>query len=176
MVDRGTLSPVTRADARVALATEAWRAILDFISATAGERTRLLADLGLTVNDSRALTTLDAERGRSMSALAEDWSCDASTATWIVNRLERKGFVERRAHPSDRRLRLAALTPAGVAMRDEMLGRLYAAPPELLALDPPDLVALRDGATKLRRALPTGSGRPSSRAAAEHVRRSHPEG
>jgi DNA-binding MarR family transcriptional regulator len=166
---------VTRAHSRKALATEAWRAILDFISATARERTRLLADLGLTVNDSRALTTLDAERGQSMRSLAEEWSCDASTATWIVNRLERKGFVERRGHPSDRRLRLAALTPAGVAMRDEMLGRLYVPPPALLALDPLDLVALRDGATKLRRALPTGYGRPSSRAAPEQVRRSHPE-
>jgi DNA-binding MarR family transcriptional regulator len=169
MRDRGTLSVVARADARKALATEAWRAILDFISATAEQRTRLLADLGLSISDSRALTTLEPGHGRSMGTLAETWSCDASTATWIVDRLERKGFAERRSDPTDRRLRLVALTPAGVAMRDEMLRRLYAAPAELLGLDPTDLVALRDGVTKLPRIAAMGSGPRSARPAGKDV-------
>jgi DNA-binding MarR family transcriptional regulator len=104
-----------------------------------------------------------------MGSLAETWSCDASTATWIVDRLERQGFAERRSDPTDRRLRLAALTPAGVAMRDEMLRRLYAAPPELLGLDPTDLVALRDGVTKLPRIPGTGSSPRSARPAVKDV-------
>jgi DNA-binding MarR family transcriptional regulator len=135
--------------ARERLAAEAWRAMLDFISATAWRRTRTLSELGLTVSDSRALTTLDVTHGRSMRSLAEEWSCDASTATWIVDRLERKGLAERRFHPSDRRLRLAALTAEGVALRDQMLERMYEAPPELLELDARDLTVLRDGLRRL---------------------------
>jgi MarR family transcriptional regulator, organic hydroperoxide resistance regulator len=146
---------VTRSASRAVLATEAWRAILDFIGATAWRRTRILAELSLTVNDSRALSTIEAEAGRTMRSLAEEWSCDASTATWIVDRLEKKGFAERRADATDRRLRMVSLTPAGVRMRDEMLRRMYAAPPELLDLEAADLVALRDGVTRLP-AVPPG--------------------
>lgn len=140
---------MTRAGSREKLAAEVWRAILDFISATAWRRTRMLAELGLSVSDSRTLTTLDLTHGRTMRSLADEWSCDASTATWIVDRLERKGFAERQPHPTDRRLRLAALTPAGVAARDEMLRRMYAPPPELLELEVADLRALREGVMRL---------------------------
>jgi DNA-binding MarR family transcriptional regulator len=138
-------------DERRTLAAEAWRAILDFIGATAWQRTRILADLGLSVNDSRALTSLEVETGRTMGSLADEWSCDASTATWIVDRLERRELVERRSPARDRRLRLVALTPTGLALREEMLRRMYTPPPELLDLEPADLAALRDGATRLPR-------------------------
>jgi DNA-binding MarR family transcriptional regulator len=136
--------------ARQELAAQAWRAILDFITATASQRTRILADLGLTVSDSRALTALDAQRGRSMRSLAEEWSCDASTATWIVDRLEQRGLAERRPDPDDRRLRLAQLTVAGARLREELLRRMYTPPPELLALDESDLSLLGAAAAKLR--------------------------
>ena len=136
-------------ETRPALAADAWRSILDFVGATAWQRTRVLASLGLTVNDSRALTTLDVQLGRSMRSLADAWSCDASTTTWIVDRLERKGLAERHAHATDRRRRMVALTPAGIRMRDEMLRQMYAAPPELLELDEADLLALRDGVARL---------------------------
>jgi DNA-binding MarR family transcriptional regulator len=145
-------------DGRGRLAADAWRAIFDFIGATAWQRTRILAELGLTVSDSRALTSLDATTGRSMRSLAEEWSCDASTATWIVDRLERKGLAERRFHPSDRRVRLAALTPNGMALRDEMLRRMYEPPPELLELAVADLVALRDGVSRLPSERARGDG------------------
>ena len=154
---------MTRSESRAKLAAEAWRAILDFIGATAWRRTRILAELGLTVNDSRALTTIRSEAGRTMHSLADEWSCDASTATWIVDRLERKGFAERRQHPTDRRVRLVFLTPAGLEIRVEMLRRMYAAPPELLGLDQSDLVAIRDGARRLPKvgdAAPVSVPRP----------------
>jgi DNA-binding MarR family transcriptional regulator len=48
-----------------------------------------------------------------MRALAREWRCDASTATWIVDRLEGKGLAERRAHATDRRVKLVVLTPRG---------------------------------------------------------------
>ncbi|MEX2571193.1 MAG: MarR family transcriptional regulator [Gemmatimonadota bacterium] len=40
--------------------------------------------------------------------------------TYLVDRLERKGFVERRACPEDRRARYAALTDAGEALIAEI--------------------------------------------------------
>src|SRR6059058_5053046 len=83
---------------RQAVAAEAWRAIFDFIVATASERNRAIGELGLTPNDARALSSLDAERGRTMGELAAEWRCDASTATWIVDRLEARGLARRRPH------------------------------------------------------------------------------
>jgi DNA-binding MarR family transcriptional regulator len=150
---------LSRSPSTKALAMEAWHAIFDFIVRTADHRTAALANLGLTPNDSRALMSLDPETGRTMRSLAIEWNCDASTATWIVDRLESRGYVERRSHATDRRVKLVVLTPAGVAVRDRMVERMYTPPPELLDLDPAELVALRDAA----RALPgPGSRDPSS--------------
>jgi DNA-binding MarR family transcriptional regulator len=135
------------------IAADAWRSIFDFIVGTSVQRIGILADLGLTPNDSRALGSLDPETGRTMRSLAEEWRCDASTATWIVDRLEAKGLAVRTAHPTDRRVTLVTLTTAGVTTRDEMLVRTYTPPPELLELDVEDLVALRDATARLPRVV-----------------------
>jgi DNA-binding MarR family transcriptional regulator len=103
----------------------------------------------LTPNDSRALASLDAQQGRTMGSLAEEWKCDASTATWIVDRLEQRGLVQRRPHPTDRRARLVVLTPAGVRLRARTTGRMYVPPAELMELDLGELIALRDAVAKL---------------------------
>ena len=134
---------------KAVLAADAWRAIFDFIVATSAHRTHVLARLGLTPNDSRALFALDAEDGRSMRSLARTLECDASTATWIVDRLEGKGLAARRPHPTDRRVKLVVLTPAGARTKAEVLAGTYTPPPELLGLERGDLEALRDAASKL---------------------------
>jgi DNA-binding MarR family transcriptional regulator len=134
---------------KAALAADAWRAIFDFIVATAGHRNAVLAHLGLTPNDSRAIAALDREVGRTMRALSDEWECDASTTTWIVDRLEAKGLAERRAHPTDRRVRLVALTPRGEATKAEMIAQTYTPPPELFALSQAALAELRDAVIPL---------------------------
>ena len=131
------------------MAAEAWRAIFDFIIETAPERNRVIGELGLTPNDSRAMTSLGSKVGRTMGSLAEEWKCDASTATWIVDRLEARGLVERRAHPTDRRVKLVVLTPAGARMKARNMDRMYVPPRALLELDLADLVTLRNAVTKL---------------------------
>jgi DNA-binding MarR family transcriptional regulator len=131
------------------LAADAWRYLFDFIIATADHRNRVLQELGLTPNDSRALGSLSAERGRTMRSLADDWRCDASTATWIVDRLERRGLVKRQSSAEDRRVTLVVLTPRGVNTKARMSRGVYKPPPELLALDARDLAALRDALAKL---------------------------
>ena len=137
------------------VAAEAWRAIFDFIIATAPQRNRYIGESGLTPNDSRALASLSTTSGRTMGSLADEWKCDASTATWIVDRLEQRGLAERRPHPSDRRARLVLLTPRGARLKSRSLARMYLPPPELLDLELSDLVALRDAVAKLPPSKPT---------------------
>lgn len=137
------------ADEKAALAAEAWRAIFDFIVATAPQRNRYLGETGLTPNDARTLQSLSSAAGKSMGALAEEWKLDASTATWIVDRLEARGLVQRRPHPTDRRSRLVVLTSKGARLMAKNSRRMYIPPPELLNLDLEDLTALRDAVRKL---------------------------
>jgi len=129
---------------KAALAAEAWKRLFTFFMKTRSQRDRLLARLRLTPNDVRALTELDGSSGRTMRSLAEEWGCDASNATWIVDRLEKRGLVERRAKPGDRRVKLVVLSAAGVKARKQLLDGLFEPPPELLALPRATLEALRD--------------------------------
>ncbi len=109
----------------------------------------MLAPLGLTPNDSRALWALDARRGRTMQSLAAEWECDASNVTWIVDRLERQGLAERRALPADRRVKLVALTPRGVKVKNDLMQGVYRPPPELLAMGRASLELLEDALARL---------------------------
>jgi len=138
------------AESKAEVAAEAWKAIFDFIIATAPQRNAYLGEVGLTPNDSRALQSLDG-KGRTMGVLAAEWKCDASTATWIVDRLEGRGLVERRPHPTDRRARLVVLTPRGARLRHRTTERMYVPPAALLGLELPELLHLRDAARKLER-------------------------
>lgn len=131
------------------LASQAWSALFDFVIATSKGRTDALTELGLSVNDSRALEALDDRDGRTMRSLAAEWKCDPSTATWAVDRLEKKGLARRQPHPTDRRAIHVLLTPDGARIRDELRRRNYAPPPELLTLPVDALKQLRDAAALL---------------------------
>ncbi|TDE15118.1 MarR family transcriptional regulator [Jiangella asiatica] len=123
--------------------------MFDFLIRTRPERDTALAELGLTANEYKALHSLDATSGRTMKELAAEWRCDASTATWTVDRLQRLDLAERRTHPTDRRARLVVLTPQGAAMRAELMRAMYAPPAELRELDAASLRTIRDAATLL---------------------------
>jgi DNA-binding MarR family transcriptional regulator len=135
------------------LAAEAWKRLFTFFMQTRSQRDKVLARLGLTPNDVRALTGLDASAGRTMRSLADEWGCDASNATWIVDRLEKRGLAERRAQPGDRRVKLVVLTAAGTRARKQLLAGMFEPPPELLALPQKTLEVLRDS-------LPGGEKKP----------------
>jgi DNA-binding MarR family transcriptional regulator len=130
------------------LAAEVWRHLFDFIIRTRAHRDRALERYGLTPNDSRALFSLDAD-GRPIGELADAWACDPSNATWIVDRLERAGFAERRADTADRRVKRVALTRKGVKVQQALQAELYDPPHELVELDRGDLEALLVAARRL---------------------------
>lgn len=131
------------------LAREVWGRMFDFLMRTAPDRHRSLGRRGLTPNDARALSSLDREAGRTMRDLAEQWECDASNATWIVDRLERFGLAERREVPTDRRVRQVVLTARGERVRVELLEEFHTPPADLLQLGRRDLEALARALEKL---------------------------
>jgi DNA-binding MarR family transcriptional regulator len=132
-----------------AAAATAWRRIFDYIVATAADRVAVLDRLGITPAESRALTSLDSDAGRSMRALADEWRCDPSNATWLVDRLESQGLARRVAREGDRRVKAVVLTAKGKRMRGELLESMYTPPRDLLALAQSDLEALSAAASKL---------------------------
>jgi DNA-binding MarR family transcriptional regulator len=137
-----------RRPGKPALAEEAWGLLFDFFVTTRGERDPVFAKHGLTPNDAKALFSLDAI-GKTMGSLAGQWVCDASNATWIVDRLEKYGLAERRPSPGDRRVKMVVLTPKGTKIREEVMAEMHKPPAAVYDLDREDLEAIRDVARKL---------------------------
>jgi|RhiMetdeSRZDD1v2_1073273.scaffolds.fasta_scaffold140179_3 DNA-binding MarR family transcriptional regulator len=142
-----------RGGSKAAVAAEAWSALLDLTMGQRNRSVRILQEFGLTPGDLRTLSALDQETPRPMRALARAWACDASNVTWMVDRLERRGLVERRTLPSDRRVKRVALTALGASTKAELFTRLHEPPADLLALDKATLQALRDALARLPMSL-----------------------
>ena len=123
------------------LVADVWRRLFGFFMSTRHERDLALERLGLTPNDARAFYSLSEIEGRTMRSLAEEWGCDASNATWIVDRLEKRGYAERQT-PRDRRMKLVVLTPLGAQARSELFQSLTEPPQQLLDLNAAQLRAL----------------------------------
>jgi DNA-binding MarR family transcriptional regulator len=75
--------------------------------------------LGLTAAQATALRDLTAPM--TMRELAERMSCEPSNATFVVDKLEHQGLIERRPHPTDRRAKLLILTAEGDVRREKLL-------------------------------------------------------
>jgi DNA-binding MarR family transcriptional regulator len=133
-----------------ALAAEVWKTLYDFCRAEYGSYLASAAELGLTPGDVKTLMWLEPDEPQPMRALAERWGTDASTVTWLIDRLEEHGFVERRAHATDRRVRVVLLTARGRKVRGELLERLNAPPAAFAELTHDELQALQALLPKLR--------------------------
>ncbi|MBP0458238.1 MarR family winged helix-turn-helix transcriptional regulator [Streptomyces montanisoli] len=83
--------------------------------------------LGLTAAQATALREMTGPM--TMRELAERMSCEPSNTTFVIDKLEKQGLVERRAHPTDRRAKQLVLTAEGGSLREQLL--------ELLAQDSP---------------------------------------
>ena len=140
-----------------ALAGEVWRTLLAFLIASSDEHRRALDELGLTPGDMKAFLVLQPDEPKSMGELAGTWACDASNATWMVDRLEERGWVERRPKPGDRRVKTVVLTPDGEKMKTLLLERISEPPDSLLDLDGDALEQIRDALALLPPAPPIGS-------------------
>lgn len=74
---------------------------------------RRIAEIGLHPPQFRVMNMVDAVEGRSQQAIAAAIGAPPSRMVAIVDELEEEGLIERRPHPSDRRVRALYLTPAG---------------------------------------------------------------
>jgi DNA-binding MarR family transcriptional regulator len=133
------------------VAGDVWRLMARFTLSQVqrGDQFELLREQGLTPGHLKALAILDADAPRPMGAMAEGLRCDASQVTWLVDRLEERGFVERRSLATDRRVKTVALTDDGAAFRARVLEHLYEPPEALLSLDAASLESLREHLERL---------------------------
>jgi len=120
----------------------AWKALIDLMRSQKGHAVARFAELDMTMQMAHALHVLPPE-GMTMRALADELACDASNATGIVDRLERRGLTERRSADNDRRVKCVHLTPAGRRMRERIEELFLTAPPAIAALSAADQRTLR---------------------------------
>ena len=138
-------------------ATDAWRFFHELMfSRQSRDRMHDACEaVGLTPGLMKALLSVEPGRARPMKELAGEWRCDASYVTSLVDGLEERGVVERRAHPSDRRAKVLVLTPAGERAREQLLARMHRPPPCFDTLSRADVEVLRDVLAKLVAAAAT---------------------
>jgi DNA-binding MarR family transcriptional regulator len=100
--------------ASVGRATQAYQRATDGFDDEVGRK------LGLNPTDLRCLDWLS-ETGMSAGELAESTGLSSAATTTLLDRLERKGFVQRQRGNIDRRKVMVEMTPAG----RERVGTLY---------------------------------------------------
>src|SRR3954463_11452167 len=125
-------------------ASEAWALIAELFTS---QRTRFLAIAGefeLAPAQLGALKALDPNEPVPMRELALALACDNSNVTGIVDRLEARGLVERRAAPHDRRVKMLVVTPAGADLRRQVKARMEEPPEHLKRLSAGEQEYLRD--------------------------------
>ena len=95
----------------------------------------------VSVTQCYALEALVRRGGMTLNDLAAQLYLDKSTASRVVDALERKGYVTRLPHPEDRRAVLLEATEAGRALegkiRDSILAEERRSPRRLRSRSPP---------------------------------------
>jgi DNA-binding MarR family transcriptional regulator len=129
-------------------AAEAWELFMELFGEQRPRMLDIQAEYGLKPPQFFALQALD--EPVPMSSVANVLRCDRSAVTWITDRLEERGYVERLADPGDRRVKLLALTEEGRRVREEIRARLAVPPEALSRLSRAEQRTLRD---LLRKAL-----------------------
>ena len=135
---------VTAPTERGSLADEAWALLRELLFA---ERRRFLdtaSEFELHPAQAGALMQLDQESGSPMHEIAAHLACDSSNVTGIVDRLEARGLVRRRAGERDRRVKYILPTPLGLEVRDALRARMARAPAAIERLSPREQRLLRD--------------------------------
>ncbi len=131
------------------LAAEVWQLLVTMSWTQRSRFVSLARDHHLTPGDLKALLQLSVDVPVPMGTLAQACHCDASTATWMVDRLEEQGLAGRKMLPADRRVKAVSLTKRGAKVKAGLLERLYEPPEDLVSADRATLEQLRDALLKL---------------------------
>jgi DNA-binding MarR family transcriptional regulator len=130
---------------------EAWQAMYALVFEREGQaRLHEACDLtGLSPGVLKTLLQLTAEQPVAMRDLADRFHCDPSYVTTLVDGLETAGLAERRTHPTDRRVKMVALSPSGVEVLARVRKVLGEPPESFSALTVEELRRLRSLVGKL---------------------------
>ena len=85
------------------------------------ERRARQTGLPFTRHQARVLLSIARHEGESQAAVAAMLDIEPIALVRMLDRLHEEGLVERRLHPTDRRVRTLWLTPAGWAALDQIL-------------------------------------------------------
>lgn len=142
MADRSQRAAESAAPPEPDLAREVWLLMSDLV--LDHERRRDVSQaVGLSFARTRAVRRV-AEQPLTMGELAEMLGVDRPNLTGVVDDLERRGLVQRVAHPTDRRAKLVQATPDGQELARRADEILASPPPGLGKLAPRELAVLRD--------------------------------
>lgn len=96
----GTVAHVSAPRNKSDLADATRSSVLAFFLARKEVLVEVAVEFELTPGDLQALMSLDPDEPKPMKVLAETFRCDPSNATWMVDRLEQRGIVERQSLPT----------------------------------------------------------------------------
>lgn len=112
---------------------------------------RVVQANGFSVSEWRILATLTGSDGMSIGGLAQVSVSKQPTVTRLLDRMEAKGYVERFAHDSDRRITMVRITPQGQAIVANLIRQ--AKEHELRVLEPFGLKRAEDLKNTLRKII-----------------------
>ena len=123
-----------RFDQKEAAANAVWRLMAGFSFAQFqhGPHQAVMREHGLTPGHLKALMWIDPRSPLPMRAMAEGLDVDASMVTWLVDRLEEKGLVERLRLDGDRRQVWCRLTKSGAKLLAGLDGPVAALDAEVM--------------------------------------------
>jgi len=107
-------------DRRTASALKLWVVLSRAYGAIADRLNARMAKTGLTDTEFGALEALYHKGPLLLGELQRSILVSSGGITYVVDRLERQGLVERRPCSTDRRARYAALTPKGERLMEEI--------------------------------------------------------
>jgi MarR family transcriptional regulator, organic hydroperoxide resistance regulator len=99
---------------------------------------------GLSPVSAWALIQLEAQNAISQKELARRLHCNPSTVVDPTDRLEERGLVVRKPHPTDRRINVLTVTSRGRQVRDQLIAQLFEPPEAFRRLPVADQVRFRD--------------------------------
>src|SRR3954463_6369328 len=113
---------------RATPASEAWALIFELMHLSKKRFMAIASEFELSPPQVMALRQLDPDEPKPMSELAAALRCDNSNVTGIIDRLEDRGLVERRAAEHDRRVKMLMMTARGAEIRAQLGARLSEPP------------------------------------------------
>lgn len=124
--------------------TVTWRHFIDLVHSQKAWMMRVIADLDITPQMAQSLLAIAENGSLTMSELAGELFCDASNTTGIIDRLEARNLVKRRASATDRRVKCVVLTAVGRRLRKRIAESFEDLPPAIAALSVADQRTLRE--------------------------------